>query len=1451
MVAEPSVADLRRELAECEQELDLWKVRLSRARKKRNGLPLAPEPEPPTSDVGPNASTTAAHDDPPLLTPVQSPPPQLSPPSTTLAASITTPTASVTTPTASMTPLGLSSPTAPILDEKQLEDRRQLLQKLREEKAKAVRREKIAELEKAAAEALKKQRIAREQLERANQQRTVPPPIRTSRSHSSKRPLSATAPPPRHAKRPFNKPPEKPVDPETMALPKGEELPFECPADLLSHIFHACTRHLLQFNKPISVAQLQVLCEEYFGKEFGIVARACATTEDLTQVLSQYPFLAAAVTGVPDAAVPSLSADDLLVPSVPCDSPEALATFLLGARELVQSVLSTAALLAEPKELPLLDVVKAHTFMAAASPAPTFIELCWPPAADVALAGGRAALVFQHLVAPQETVVSAAAVAKAAEGRSTTPFPVAEASPLLVLRSFRFQPAFAQLFPARSILSNAFSHRVDPMKVLCPFEMHGVCNDHQCAYQHEREYSVAPATALTELGRFHPITADAADDPETAAAAWIASVQQAARSPTDLLFLQKAPSLAKENKPLEAWQAFVEPLVSLRKMEYDMGLGYLDEDEEPLPTPAPSPMAQPSPPAARAPPTDTTDDTAGDDEGDFVALPPADFSSAPSSLRYHTKENLQHAIHDLERQVALNPEDTDAWVSLALMHLDVDVSAQLDDVGMLSSDARLRHVLQALRRRLQTRSADEWPLEKTLHVLSRALEIEANLYHETLWRLYLALYPDDATRQELAQEALRFLPASAPLWRCFLDRCRFESVAVAQVLHYRAIDKLLRHAESGDQSRVVFEMVLRLCATYVGAGQAEAATALLLSLLAPEKADAKPLCFAAFEFDEADYCQLWLVLVHVTAVGEVPDDAIEKTSPLDWVMRPPVVPLAADATEATDAVVALAAGNMPQGTLYDAVLLINYAALAPARLRKALDRLAPVLTAAVAAGPDDDDVALLCHWARHLAGDDASRVPLPTVGYVHLLLSSAEGQLYPRGTTETPGTWVEKQLQIWAETFAGGVFAGVTLLEFAAAEGGVNCVARQLDWLLQRPRVRAELDVPAQHALWSYRLHLEARTGSVESCEGVWTRYLAFAAAEAVPEVSIGAAVAWCLAPSAHSAASKFVLFQQLLAVVPHSLHASLFVRYLAVFTDHPPYMVAFSRVTLSERQRAILKHGVRACLELHPGDARLVGVGVRLELLVAATRASMRKVQALLAASVRRNPVAAAPWTFGLALEVALGKQKAYADVAAWMAPTWTERGLAVGSGRRRCWAGATVLRLASHRLVVLPPSLLALGSLTELDLSRNCLVELPEAFGRAFPRLTRLNLAFNALRRLPDSLGSLRSLELLDVSHNHLTELPLLLGHLSKLETLDVACNLLTGVPPTFGALKAMRHLRVRGNRGVSVDVWRRLLPTCAIDVEETVGCSVCADQRHTQRLNDVLLCPKCIIQAMAPLL
>ena len=70
------------------------------------------------------------------------------------------------------------------------------------------------------------------------------------------------------------------------------------------------------------------------------------------------------------------------------------------------------------------------------------------------------------------------------------------------------------------------------------------------------------------------------------------------------------------------------------------------------------------------------------------------------------------------------------------------------------------------------------------------------------------------------------------------------------------------------------------------------------------------------------------------------------------------------------------------------------------------------------------------------------------------------------------------------------------------------------------------------------------------------------------------------------------------------------------------------------------------------------------------------------------------------------------------------------------------------------MPPCLLTLQYLKELDLSENLIDVLPEEFGD-LSRLVKLNLSRNLLVGLPQSLKNMKQLAIFDASHNSLARI------------------------------------------------------------------------------------------------
>ncbi|RHZ31892.1 hypothetical protein DYB37_004593 [Aphanomyces astaci] len=865
------------------------------------------------------------------------------------------------------------------------------------------------------------------------------------------------------------------------------------------------------------------------------------------------------------------------------------------------------------------------------------------------------------------------------------PYSIDDASPLDQIRAYRFHPAYAATHSVQpSLLSATYSNHVDPMKVLCPFELNGVCHDDKCEYQHERQYLISPDAAYGELmhrwfPHQEPSSATDADDAERLADLAVTTFQNAAgASPTDLLFIKEKTS--KPPRTLRSITADAQPSLS---------------EDQMLPTNIQASFCSIVDPLAKL--RATTDVGFG----------------------------LQFLV---ELQVAQHPDDVNAWMALALLHVDVIRSK--------------RHARETLN------------VDKAVHILARALEIEANLYSEVLWRLYLALYAKDGW-SDLADQATQFLPSSAKLWLCRLDRHSFESVSGAAGQFRLAIEKITQHNHhppTATMAHDVFKLVVRWCRLYVDAGQGAQSRQLLESIL-----DDKTSGFTAgFLFDQDQLASLWLVYMNLMVLGTVAEDVHEEVDVYDFVYS---VTLVRDVVNqhplpnvvAFESVIHRMTRSLGQNHVAVAIVRLNQVVVQATATKTATDNVAPLLATleehmhgaspprlcfSIATTLLSIDLpcceAAAQRWIQHLralqADDDAQMyASMLDMAHVHLILDTQ--------------TVMTKLLQ-WTEALNSkestvGVAYGVRLLHAMGRLEGPAVASQHLDWVLERPSVSSRLTTGDQHHLWALRLHWAIQLG--RDGDKILRRFLQ--RLDDVPRhrwPSVAPAVEWCLQPP--------------------SLHTEL----------------------------------------------------------QAMTKAGIPRLKSYIKAATIANPLAILPFTLAMAVDTAMGTSKLVVAQLIPVVQLLRQRGL-LPPGPPTDSIPPTSYATPGSRLVHVPQCLLVMTHLRELDLSRNCLLTLPVDLFKSLVHLQVLNVSCNSLMCLPDSIVTLSQLRVLDVSHNHVTELPLLFGQLHALQELDVTATLLTSVPSTFAALKHLRHVNARGTP-LTLDLLRRSIgPMVSIDVDD----------------------------------
>ncbi|RLN72070.1 hypothetical protein BBJ28_00012433 [Nothophytophthora sp. Chile5] len=312
--------------------------------------------------------------------------------------------------------------------------------------------------------------------------------------------------------------------------------------------------------------------------------------------------------------------------------------------------------------------------------------------------------------------------------------------------------------------------KFDPMKMLCHYELNGVCNDENCSYQHQKDYQ-----AVENEGK---------------------------EAPTDV----EKNTNGQDSKELQQLLlAFAEYRANIMK-------------KWPLITSTVSPS--------------TVTGSSTEESSDFLALDLVEEegdalpTESRSDARYYEDPQATKAYGEaLQKRVEEQADDTDAWLLLAIDQLELDVvSAETSD------NSRPQQQLVALCSGLNVKArngassglvVDEANLKRCLHTLSRALEVEANAYCEAVWLLYLHLCRQLTSRQaelDTAEQAVQFLPKSHALWLRYLSTYEFDSVKMAEEVHWRILQHLGR-VEAGqdgvvdsESSTVIAELSILLTA---------------------------------------------------------------------------------------------------------------------------------------------------------------------------------------------------------------------------------------------------------------------------------------------------------------------------------------------------------------------------------------------------------------------------------------------------------------------------------------------------------------------------------------------------------------------------------------------------------------------------------------------------------------
>lgn len=158
--------------------------------------------------------------------------------------------------------------------------------------------------------------------------------------------------------------------------------------------------------------------------------------------------------------------------------------------------------------------------------------------------------------------------------------------------------------------------------------------------------------------------------------------------------------------------------------------------------------------------------------------------------------------------------------------------------------------------------------------------------------------------------------------------------------------------------------------------------------------------------------------------------------------------------------------------------------------------------------------------------------------------------------------------------------------------------------------------------------------------------------------------------------------------------------------------------------------------------------------------------------------------------IPIEIGELKELKELTIWSGPTLP---LQIFELKGLC--KLSIHSTLSNPLTTLPPEILQLENLEELDLSNNGFIDLPTVV-LSLEKLKKLNLRFNRLQQLPAEINQLKQLQELEICLNNFQSLPSELGELEELTTLEISYNQFTSFPSSILSLRQLRDLDMSNN-------------------------------------------------------
>uniref|UniRef100_A0A8C4ND19 Putative zinc-finger domain-containing protein n=1 Tax=Eptatretus burgeri TaxID=7764 RepID=A0A8C4ND19_EPTBU len=412
-------------------------------------------------------------------------------------------------------------------------------------------------------------------------------------------------------------------------------------------------------------------------------------------------------------------------------------------------------------------------------------------------------------------------------------------SALLTFRSYRFSPYFRTKH-CLHLSSSTYSHKINPMRPFCPFDLAGTCNDDTCSWQHMKECQLSRDELFVDILSYNLnligcTERSTASEIRRASAKYVEQLFGGKECVSDdhiaVLLVSRVNESLNHKPPHTTMkeQRTWRPLVNQEMVSESSDDKTEDEDDE----------------RHWASIAENVKNKAPKGLPELTMLL-AEACDGERDARYFFNGSDDAAM--LESAVLESPNDTKLWLRLAYCYLGQDDS-----------------------------SGNEG-LPTALNALSRALEL--NRSSTEMWSHYLALFAAQGSHlevQQMFEVAVQYAPSYQLWWQYLSLEHSFEGKNfVSSCLQQYLMTKAEAGSHTRTCSRRLLETLLYRVQLHMCSGRLQAALAIFQEAL---KAGSKRHNYVAMWLSRHDRALAWLSYLHIVEFNRLPEGIEDPMAP--------------------------------------------------------------------------------------------------------------------------------------------------------------------------------------------------------------------------------------------------------------------------------------------------------------------------------------------------------------------------------------------------------------------------------------------------------------------------------------------------------------------------------------------------------------------------------------------